>query len=208
MLKSIVSLLTLASVAFAAPSASLEKRLEFSGPHPPGFNITSFGILGTGCPPGTTYYSLNANKTDTMVTFNEFFSEAGPGISASKNRKACQLTFGVNVPAGFTFGVATVDYRGYYQLDSKVTASQQSIYYFQGQVVQATARSTLTGPVDGNYYTFRDAFDLAHTVTSPCGSDTVFNINSDIRVSNSANTKASGYFFMDSILVGVSGLLH
>jgi hypothetical protein len=29
-------------------------------PGPPGFNITSLGVIGTGCPPGTTYYVLNS----------------------------------------------------------------------------------------------------------------------------------------------------
>ena len=70
------------------------------------------------------------------VTFSKFWAEAGPGISASSNRKNCQLTFTVDVPPGFTFGVASVDYRGYYQLDAKVIASQSSVYYFQGDLQQ------------------------------------------------------------------------
>ncbi|KAF6756578.1 hypothetical protein DFP72DRAFT_893131 [Ephemerocybe angulata] len=193
MFKSLASLLALASVAFALPT------IEVPVAGPPGFNITSLGVIGTGCPPGSTYYVLNAEKTAVTVTFSEFYAEAGPGVSISKNRKACQLTLGVSVPPGFTFGVASVDYRGYYQLDSKVTASQSSLYYFQGELVQASSRSDLVGPVDGKEYTYRDQFDLVSTVQSPCGKSTVLNINSDVRVSNSANSKGQGYLATDSI---------
>ncbi|KAJ2922369.1 hypothetical protein H1R20_g14721, partial [Candolleomyces eurysporus] len=195
MFKSIAFLFALATAAIAAPAL----QIEIPSPPPPGFNITSLGVLGTGCPPGSTYYVLNADKTAVTVTFSEFFAEAGPGIPIRNNRKACQLTFGVKVPPGFTFGVASVDYRGYYQLDNKVTASQQSLYYFQGQLLQATSRSELVGPVDGKDYTYRDSFDLVSTVTSPCGVDTVLNINSDVRVNNAGNSRGSGYLATDSI---------
>ncbi|KAJ3539581.1 hypothetical protein NMY22_g4670 [Coprinellus aureogranulatus] len=70
---------------------------------------------------------------------------------------------------------------------------------FQGQLVESTARSTLTGPVAGKSYTYRDQFDIVSTNMSPCGVDTVLNINSDVRVSNSGNTKGSGYIATDSI---------
>jgi hypothetical protein len=36
----------------------------------------------------------------------------------------------------------------------------------QGQLQQATAHSTLTGPVDGADYTYRDAFDVTETTYS------------------------------------------
>ncbi|RXW20946.1 hypothetical protein EST38_g4908 [Candolleomyces aberdarensis] len=189
MLKLIVSL-ALASVTFAAPGASLERRVDFPGT-PPGFSITSLGVYGRGCPAGTTYYLLNRDKTAVTVTFSDFYAEAGPGIPISSNRKACQLAFGVIVPAGFSISISSVDYvsnRGSYLLDNETTATQQSTYYFQGETDQATARSTLTGPAGGDDYTFRDAF--VSPVTSPCGSDTVLYINSDVRVSNSANPKA------------------
>ncbi|KAF9524322.1 hypothetical protein CPB83DRAFT_871283 [Crepidotus variabilis] len=192
MFKAILVAAALAVAAMAAPGSKLAAP-------PPAFNITSLGLNGSGCPPGSTYYKLSDDKTQVTVTFSEYYAEVGPSIPISQNRKNCQLTFGVKVPSGFTFGVAHVDYRGYYQLDSKVTATQSSLYYFQSQLAQASAHSALTGPVDGAYYTYRDEFDLVSTVLAPCGVSTVLNIQSDVRASNTANKVGSGYIATDSI---------
>ncbi|RXW20947.1 hypothetical protein EST38_g4907 [Candolleomyces aberdarensis] len=194
MLKSIVSLLALASFTFSAPGASREKRVDFPGT-PPGFEIGSYSVVGAGCPAGTTYWYLNPDKTAVGATFSEFFAEAGPGIPTSGNRKTCQLAFEVIVPAGFTFSISSVDYRVSHRLDSNVTATQQSTYYFQGETDQATARSTLTGPTGGDDYTFRDAF--VSPVTSPCHQFIpVLYIDIDVHVENSVNPEASGSLAM------------
>ncbi|KAJ2922383.1 hypothetical protein H1R20_g14718, partial [Candolleomyces eurysporus] len=191
-----ISLLAFVSVAFAAPNRALQRRAVAP---PSEFSITSFGINGSGCPAGSTIYTLSGDKKSFTVVFSQLYAEAGPGISASSNRKNCALSFGLKVPPGFTFGIADVSYRGWYQLDSKVTASQKSVYYFQGQVEQATAQTSLVGPVAGASYSYSDSFDLVSTVTAPCGSSTLLNINADVRVNNANNTKGYGYLANDFV---------
>ncbi|KAJ7581346.1 hypothetical protein C8J56DRAFT_794216, partial [Mycena floridula] len=126
--------------------------------------------------------------TAVTITFSQFAAQGGPGISIAENRRNCQATLNVHVPQGFSFAIVDVDYRGFYQLDNKVKALHDAIYYFQGQIVQSEATSTLVGPVDGKIlnshlsvfmgitganYVYRDEFNLTPTIYSPCGADTV-----------------------------------
>ncbi|KAF8969181.1 hypothetical protein BDZ97DRAFT_1796418 [Flammula alnicola] len=196
MFKLLVStfLLAFAQGIHAAPQASGGTTTD----PPAGFAITSFGVNGSGCPPGSVFYLLNGENTAVTVTYSKYFAEVGPGIPISSNRKNCQLTFGISIPPGFSFGVVNADFRGYYQLDSKVTAVQDSLYYFQGNLNQATTYNTLVGPVDGADYTYRSPFNLTFTNLSPCGTDAVLNIESDLHASNADNNKGSGYIATDS----------
>ncbi|KAK1218370.1 hypothetical protein PQX77_018932 [Marasmius sp. AFHP31] len=166
---------------------------------PPNFNITSLGLNGSGCPPGSAYYILNNEHTAVTITFSAFEASAGPDIAITEARKNCQVSLNVHVPQGFSFAIVDVDYRGFYQLDSKVKANHDATYYFQGQLVQSEATSTLVGPVDGKNYVFRDEFNLTPTIYSPCGEDTVLNINSQVRVDNTQNKKGYGFVTDDSI---------
>ena len=93
-----------------------------------------------------------------------------------------------------------------------------TLFSVQGELIQATAHSTLTGPVPGklgevifkvfhliyldnvgNNYTYRDAFDLVSTAIAPCGQSTILSINSDLRVSNINNPEGRGLLATDSV---------
>ncbi|KAH8832210.1 hypothetical protein DL96DRAFT_645751 [Flagelloscypha sp. PMI_526] len=154
---------------------------------------------GTGCPPGSGKVFLNAAHTIATISFSQYEASAGPGIPISMNRKNCQVTLGVHVPSGFTFTIVDVDYRGYYKLDKGVKGSHSAIYYFQGQVVQGESGTTINGPVAGANYVYRDEFNLTPTVYSPCGEDSILNLNSQVIVDNSGNSTGFGYFNDDSV---------
>lgn len=59
--------------------------------------------------------------------------------------------------------------------------------------------STNTHHWIGNDYTYRDSFDLVSTNLAPCGTSTILNMNSDVRVNNAANRQGSGYLATDSV---------
>lgn len=179
--------LSIVSSVLAAPSP------RFAPPE--GFEITSVGVIGTGCPPGSAYVLVSDDATALTAVFSELNAEAGPGVSIRNNRRACQLSLGVNVPEGYRFSLKTVESAGYYQLDEGVTASQGTYYYFQGQLAQANARGTYNGPVDGKDYVLKEEF--SESLTSPCGKATVLNINTDVRVSNSKNANGFGFLSKD-----------
>lgn len=46
---------------------------------------------------------------------------------------------------------------------------------------------------------YRDEFNLSPTIYSPCGQDTVLNVNTAVRVDNSGNSAGSGFITNDSV---------
>ncbi|KAF5328488.1 hypothetical protein D9611_014538 [Ephemerocybe angulata] len=196
MFASTLSVLALACTALAAPNVA---RAATSAP-PSGFSISSVAALGTGCPPGTSYvlvsgshkYLRTDDNTALTAVFSEFYAVAGPEVSISQNRKACQLTVSVKVPAGYNFGLKNIESAGYYQLDSGVSASQGSYYY-------SSAWTEFRGPVQGKEYIGKVDYDLTGSVRSTCGKDVVLNILNDVRVNNSKNKQGSGAIAKDLV---------
>ncbi|KAJ3214048.1 hypothetical protein HK099_007060 [Clydaea vesicula] len=154
-------------------------------PQPPTLpvNVTLGTVTygGTGCPKGSVSQNLNSDSTAMTLLFDKYVASIGPGIAITENRKNCQLNFQVNVPQGWQYSIATVDYRGFLQLDQGVTAQQQANYYFQGSLEQDKQSTTFTHLHNGDY-TLRDQFGITSTIWSDCNAKANLNINSQIRL--------------------------
>ncbi|PPQ83468.1 hypothetical protein CVT25_007059 [Psilocybe cyanescens] len=166
------------SSVLSAPAAGISSVAP-----PSGFAVTSFGINGSGCPAGSASYFID-DKTGLNVVYSSFYAEAGPGVPISENRKNCQLTLGVRLDF--------LSLSGYYYLDPAVTAAQETLYYL--------------GPVPGDYYNYGSSFPFI--TYSVCGTNTVLNIGTSIRASNTQNSKGSGYIATDDTKVSLTQLFN
>jgi hypothetical protein len=159
--------------------------------------VRSLSYAGSGCPQGSVSGRVQAGRDGMMVLFDEFVAEVGPGAPFSAKRKNCQLNIDLDYSSGWSYAVKSMNYNGYVSLERGVTASIQASLYFQGSASTATIRKSLTGPLDRNYV-IRDSLGNSSAVWSPCGAQRSLNINTQILLSNSGNSRRSGLIAVSS----------
>lgn len=160
--------------------------------------VRSLSYAGTGCPAGTVAENISPDHKAFTLLFDSYVAEAGPGIPLSAARKNCQLNVDLDFPPGWTYTIATVDYRGFVALDAGVTALQKSSYYFQGEFRTGELQTSFNVARQGDYQ-IRDVLGLSAYVWSPCGAQRSLNINTQVRVDNSRNRRGQGLITTDSI---------
>ncbi|TFK33323.1 hypothetical protein BDQ12DRAFT_738833 [Crucibulum laeve] len=154
------------------------------------YQISSYGVVGTGCAPGTVNTTLTDDKKRLSLRYTNFVAKAGPSYDYDDNRKNCQITFTVQVPSGYQFAFDKFTSTGRYAVDSKVQATHKTYYYFQSGLAQSQGSTTITGSASDDSVILTDVFKPA--IWSPCGQATVVGINTALRVDNSDNANGSG----------------
>lgn len=195
----------LTALVLAAPAAQADSDLTAA----PGGNITIdvVTVNGSGCPQGTADVSVSSDNTSFTVTYDSFLAEAGGNADAVDSRKNCQVNLAVNIPSGFTFAIASADYRGFGHLQSGATGMQQASYYFTGSSATTSSSHELAGPFSDNWQ-FTDRTAVSELVYKPCGEQRNLNINSELRVSAGSNAARKSFMTMDSSRGGVKTIFH
>lgn len=170
----------------------------FAWGNPEYVRVRSITYAGTGCPAGTVMQNISPDYQAFTLEFDSFNAESGPGLSLSRSRKNCSIVLSLDHPAGWSYTVDTVDYRGYVSLDSNVQATQKSSYYFQGQSATASLQTSFTGPISRDYQV-RDVLGLNAQVWSPCGASRALILNAQVRTDNSRSRNGRGLLTIDSI---------
>ncbi|RPE44253.1 uncharacterized protein DUF4360 [Streptomyces sp. Ag109_O5-1] len=180
----------------------------FDDPPPDKIVITIATVNGSGCPQGTTAVAVSEDNTAFTVTYSAYLAQAGGNSDPTALRRNCQLNLVVHVPQGFTYAIASADYRGYASLQSGATGTQRASYYFQGSSNTAAASHPFSGPYDDNWQA-TDTTDWAQLVWAPCGVQRNFNINTELRVNaGTANPGKVSFMTMDSTDGDISTVYH
>jgi hypothetical protein len=197
-----------AVAALLASTASAQAAPSSSAAEGPSEQITVGinTINGSGCPSGTAAVAVNADNTAFTVTYSDYLAMAGGGAGAADFRKNCQLNLDINVPSGFTYAIASVDYRGYAYLADGATGMERAGYYFQGSSDTSYSTHEWDGPYDDNWQA-TDSTEWAELVWAPCGEQRNFNINTELRVYSNGSDSTS-LMTMDSTDGAVSTVYH
>ncbi|MER6674806.1 DUF4360 domain-containing protein [Streptomyces sp. NPDC000983] len=194
-----------ALVATALPAHAAD---PFDDPPPDKIIIKVATVNGSGCPQGTTAVAVSEDNTAFTVTYSEYLAQVGGNSDPTAFRKNCQLNLVVHVPQGFTYAVASADYRGFASLQNGASAVQRASYYFQGSPQTAYRSHPFSGPLDDNWQA-TDSTEWAQLVWAPCGVQRNFNINTELRVNRGTSPADKVSFMtMDSTDGDISTVYH
>ncbi|WP_019067055.1 DUF4360 domain-containing protein [Streptomyces hokutonensis] len=197
-----------ALLATALPSAQHSSSPAFDDPPPDKIVINVATVNGSGCPQGTTAVAVSEDNTAFTVTYSAYLAQVGGNSDPTAFRKNCQLNLVVHVPQGFTYAIASVDYRGFASLQRGASGAQKASYYFQGSSSTASKNHPFNGPYDDNWQA-TDSTDWAQLVWAPCGVQRNFNINTELRVAaGTSSSSAVSFMTMDSTDGDISTVYH
>ncbi|MGN9910181.1 DUF4360 domain-containing protein [Phytohabitans sp. LJ34] len=148
--------------------------------------IDVVAAAGSGCPPGTLRVIGNADNTGFRIRYTTFVAEAGGGADVADRRKNCQAALLVSVPAGWTFAVASAEYRGRLRLDSGATALHRTNYYWQGSSENNQEDHPFSGPASGAWRASDSAYALVY---KPCNEQRILNVNTELRVDEGTSSR-------------------
>ena len=92
-MKLLAPILFLSSFVAAIP-------LEAVAPDPSSVRIVSVSAIGSGCPVGHAFATVDSTGTIFDVAFDQYIVEVGPGLTASDARKNCRVSLNIEFPQG------------------------------------------------------------------------------------------------------------
>jgi hypothetical protein len=175
-------------------------------PSPNDVWIESVNAFGIGCPgPGSTQVDIASSKQSFIIIFKDMLL-TNPGGAPIKTTN-CVASVKLHIPGGWQVSVATINTRGYAFLESGMKARNTTNYFFAGDPVGYAAHTELQGPYDG-LYTFTDQVPFQSVVWSPCGTSSIFAIDTSMVLNAISNPSGNGIFNNTTLDGSFKKILH
>jgi hypothetical protein len=154
-------------------------------PGPVTVDVTS--VAGEGCPAGTSSVAMSLDNEAFTVTYSDFLVQSG--------KKSCTIELRINHAAGYTYGVAATDYRGFAHLEAKAKGVVRNDYHFPGFPTRHSTHA-YQGPISDNWYATDTPDGVQH---GPCKERKPLVIETELKV-----TGTGSFMTMDSTDSSVS----
>jgi hypothetical protein len=199
----------ISALAAAALALSTIVIPPVADPPPTGqITINVVTVNGSGCRLGSAAVAVSPDNKAFTVTYSDYLAQVGPQSKPTDFRKNCQLNLKVNVPGGFTYGIAQADYRGFADLQRGAKGTVKASYYFQGMSDTDSRSKTYNGALSDNWQVTHKT-DVASIVYHPCGEKRNFNINTELRVDKgTSDPKKTSFMAMDSTDGSIETIYH
>ncbi|MFI0484051.1 DUF4360 domain-containing protein [Actinomadura sp. 9N215] len=194
----------LAAVTLSAGMTSTASANALSAPDRITIDVKT--VNGSGCPAGTAAVAPSSDATSFTVTYSDYLAQAGGNSNPTDFRKNCQLSLQVHIPQGFTYAIASADYRGFASLEKGASGMERANYYFQGLSQTTPISHNVKGPYSNNWQ-FTDRTDVAELVWKPCGEERNLNVNTELRV-DKGSSKGTSFMSFDSTDGSVKTIYH
>jgi Domain of unknown function (DUF4360) len=155
-----------------------------------------------GCTRDRTTVALSPDNTAVTVTHSDMVAESSPGVRSTGSTVTCSLKIKLSIPAGYTYAISRVDYRGYASLEDGSSARHTGSFSFVGS---ATTRATtpFRGPLHDNWMINNEA-------TRPSYAVPILSLQTTLSVSAkaSANGSPGSFIAMDSTDASFESMYH
>ncbi|HEX7309518.1 DUF4360 domain-containing protein [Lentzea sp.] len=138
---------------------------------PPGpVTVDVTAVSGDGCPAGTASVAMSLDNQAFTVTYSDFLVESG--------KKSCTIELRVTHAAGYAYGIAATDYRGFAHLTDKTKGVVRNDYHFPGFPTRHSTH-TFQGPMSDNWSVTDTPDSVQH---GPCKERKPLVVETEIKV--------------------------
>ncbi len=153
-----------------------------------GFSAKVRSVNGSGCPSGSA--TITATTADSLtLSVPAYSAKLGGEADLTQKRQNCMLVFEVDVPAGYTYAVASASLSGSAALSAGVSGSAVTQYFFTGAGETVSNAQPING--DTNKWTAPGVFPSASLVNAPCDAPSFLSLNTALVLTGESDAESS-----------------